>query len=99
MGQNGPEPVSLNIGDVLTLKEAARIAGGVSTYTIRRWAIRYQIGRQMAFAQAWRISGPALRMVLAADNAALEALRARRYDDELVKPYLQPASSEGRSAA
>lgn len=87
-------PVSLNIGDVLSLKEAARIAG-CDDSTIRRWAMQYGIGRQMAFNQAWRISGPAFRMVLAADSAALEAFRDRRYGDELVKPYLQSSLDNG----
>lgn len=89
-----PTPVSLNVGDVLSLKEAARIAG-CDDSTIRRWALQYGIGRQLAFNQTWRISGPAFRMILAADSAALEAFRERRYDDELVTPYLQSTIDNG----
>jgi hypothetical protein len=88
-----PTPVSLNVGDVLSLKEAARIAG-CDDSTIRRWAKLYGIGRQLAFNQTWRISGPALRIVLAADNEALEAFRAGNLDSGLVKPYLNEGAAQ-----
>ncbi len=80
-------PVSISVGDVLSVKAAAEQAGVAET-TVTRWASRYGIGRQLAPHTAWRISEPALRMVLAMDREALDAFRARHFDSPAVRKYL-----------
>lgn len=87
-----PDPVTLSIGDTMSLSEAAR-AANASTATVTRWALRWGIGKQFAPGSPWRISGPALRMIVACDPDALEAFRARRFDSPLVAPYL-PKSAQ-----
>lgn len=82
-----PVPVPLTGADVVGIKQAARLAN-TSGDTIRRWCVRYGIGRQVDRGSAWRISAPALRMVINADFVALDALRMQGIDSPLVKPYL-----------
>lgn len=86
-GESGVEPVSLTTGDILTLKGAARFARTAET-TVARWARRYGIGRQLGPNAPWKISGPGLRMVMAADSVALEAFRARDLTNDRVRQYL-----------
>ena len=80
--------VSLSVGDVLTIREAARLANR-SPDTISNWCRDYGIGRQLKPGVPWRVSGPALRMVLACDLEALEVFRERGFENSVVRPYLR----------
>jgi hypothetical protein len=95
--QTKTEPVPLDAGDTISLKEAAYHAG-VSDDTVRRWSNRYGIGRQLSPGTPWRVSLPALQMLLACDEPALEAFRAGDRSGALVRPYItrqQPGDAGG----
>jgi hypothetical protein len=63
--------------EACTVKIAARIAG-VSERTVQNWAMQHQIGRRIA-GGPWRISRPALQMLLDGDKGALrEYLKGER---------------------
>jgi hypothetical protein len=85
------EPVTLSVGDVQSITQAMATAG-VSGETIRRWCVGYGIGRQWGAGKPWRVSGPALRMILACDHDALEAFRRREFHLPFVAIYLNAAS-------
>lgn len=82
-----PNLAPLNEGEILALKEAAGIAG-VSVDTARRWILKYGIGRQPSPGAAWRISSPALHMVMACDHEALEAFKAGDITNPKVLVYI-----------
>lgn len=85
--------IPLRDGETATLKRAAAIAC-VSPETIRRWAIKYGIGKQLDPGATWHISTPALRMVAACDSEALEAFRAGERTSPLVAGYVSAARSD-----
>jgi hypothetical protein len=87
MRSNHPEPVPLNVGQVTTIKGAASEAH-VSCDSVRRWCASYGIGRQLAEGGTWRVSVPALRMVVACDPEALEAFRRGDVTHPRVVAYL-----------
>lgn len=82
------KPVPIGGFPSLTIKAAAA-ATGYSPDTITRWVRKFGIGRQMGPSSPWRVSVPALMMVVNCDQAALDAFRAGLVDDERVKPYLE----------
>jgi hypothetical protein len=57
--------------EAITVSIAAKIAG-VKPRTIQHWCCVYRIGRRIANGP-WRVSRPALQMLLDGDNAALRA--------------------------
>jgi len=76
------------------LKQAAAIAS-VSPETVRRWAIKYGIGKQIDPGATWRISIPGLLMVIACDSEALDAFSSGALDSPLVTGYII-AARDGR---
>jgi hypothetical protein len=60
-----------NASEAIPVSIAAKIAG-VSVRTIQHWCIVHRIGRRIANGP-WRVSRPALQMLLDGDNAALRA--------------------------
>lgn len=91
-GDDVPQPVSITAWDTLSLGEAA-LAAGVSQDTVARWCRRYGIGRQLTRGSRWRVSGPALRMLVACDTKTLEDFRDRRTELPSVAAYLSPAKA------
>ena len=83
-----PTPVPIADGETVNIKSAARIAN-VSPDTVGRWCRVFGIGRQPSPGSIWRVSLPALRMVVACDDTALEAFRAGDRRSELVARYLE----------
>lgn len=79
--------VPFDVGDKLTVKAAA-FELNCSPDTAIRLARHYGVGWQAVPGGAWSISGPAFRMVAAADMAALAAFCDRKFDDPRVMPYL-----------
>lgn len=75
------EAVAVNI--------AARLAG-VSPRTIQNWCCVHRIGRRIANGP-WRISRPALLMLLDDDQDALRAYRAGDRSSERVLNYFRRA--------
>ncbi|MBZ9655041.1 hypothetical protein [Phyllobacterium lublinensis] len=68
--------IDLSVGEkMITVTEAA-IALGKSPDTIRRYAIKYGIGRQLEKNASWSVSLAALRIIYAKDSAALAAYRS-----------------------
>lgn len=57
--------------EALTLAEAVEVAGR-SASTVRTWCASYHIGRRLA-GGPWKVSRPALLMLLDGDRPALEA--------------------------
>lgn len=90
MGKRESDPkagiVPLYDGETASLKEAAAVAN-ISTDTARRWCVKYGIGRQPSRGAAWRVSLPALRMVMHGDNAALTALKEGKTSQSNVIAY------------
>jgi hypothetical protein len=82
-----PTPVPLEDGDTTNIKTAAALANA-SPDSVARWCRRYGIGHQLEPKTPWRVSLPALRMVIACDTKALEAFRAGDRNSDLVRPYL-----------
>ncbi len=75
-------------GDGVRLSAASE-ALGVPNETLRRWCIRYGIGDQWEAGSVWRVSLPALRMVIDQNWGALELLRQGcRSENKHVRPYL-----------
>lgn len=75
-------------GDSVRLSVASQTFD-VPNETLRRWCIRYGIGDQWEAGSAWRVSLPALRMVMDENWSALELLRhGCRAENEHVRPYL-----------
>jgi hypothetical protein len=57
--------------EAITVSIAAKIAG-VKPRTMQHWCVIHRIGRRIANGP-WRVSRPALQMLLDGDNAALRA--------------------------
>ena len=72
---------------VISVLQAATYAG-VSDDTVRRWCAEHGLGQQPGGRGRWRVSAPALSAFMADDKLALAAIRAGRFDDPIVKPYL-----------
>lgn len=85
------QPVPLGDGETIPIKAAAHVAR-VSPDTVTRWCRDYGIGRQMRPGTPWRVSVPALQMLLACDDAALDAFRSGNRTAPEVVPYLGGAS-------
>ncbi len=64
---------------------------GVPHETLRRWAVKFSIGRQTAPGQPWKVSWPAARMLAAGDGEALRLLKAGQFDADIVRPYIGDA--------
>ena len=84
---SGAKCVPLPRGTVITVSKAAEL-GDVSDDTVRRRAREFGLGAQPGGKGKWRISYPAWSAHLADDWPALDAMRAGRFDDPNVKPYL-----------
>ena len=88
MGESAPPiPVPLRDDETINVKAAALIAN-VSPDTVGRWCRVFGIGRQPSPGSNWRVSRPALRMVAACDDAALDAFRTGDRSNPLVVRYL-----------
>ena len=77
--------------DIISVSEAKAIAG-VSDETIRRWCVKYGIGRKYrAYSWAdnvWQVSRPGLLIVMHRDWDALEQLLADQRHHPALTPYL-----------
>jgi len=72
--------------EAIGTEHAARRAGK-SQRTVREWCAQHQIGRRIG--GRWAVSAPALEMLLADDDEALQAyLRGERLS-ELVRRYFR----------
>ncbi|MGE4172603.1 MAG: hypothetical protein AB7F41_09000 [Methylocystis sp.] len=60
-----------NASEAIPIHIAAKIAG-VKPRTMQHWCVVHRIGRRIANGP-WRVSRPALQMLLDGDNAALRA--------------------------
>jgi hypothetical protein len=78
-----------NAEEAVSIGEAAFLAR-VSASTVRSWAVRYHIGRRIA-GGAWKISAPALLMLLDDDHAALATYLAGERAAEPVASYFARA--------
>lgn len=72
--------------EIIGLKEAAFRAGR-SIKTLRRWCQDRGIGRRPGGMGPWQVSAPALEMLLADDQTALQLLRQGRRDLPEVQRY------------
>lgn len=72
--------------EAITVSIAAKIAG-VKPRTIQHWCCVYRIGRRIANGP-WRVSRPALYMLLDDDMGALRAYRRGDRTSERVARYL-----------
>lgn len=89
-----PSVMSMPVGDIISVSEAMKIAE-VSDETIRRWCAKYGIGRKYRAHSwsdnVWQVSRPGLRIVMAKDWDALEALMAGDRQAHALSPYLDAA--------
>lgn len=69
-----PPAVFMERGDVVNIDRAV-LFSGKDDRTIRRWCVRFGIGRKSSPGAPWEISAPALLMVMQGDHIALEMLR------------------------
>jgi excisionase family DNA binding protein len=67
--------IPYDVAEAISVKEAAAIAG-LSVRTVRRWCDERGIGRQIVPGGSWRVSRPALSMLLDGDERALHGYRA-----------------------
>jgi hypothetical protein len=75
-------------GEGLQLAKASE-ASGIPVETLRRWCIKYGIGDQWEAGGRWRVSIPAIRMVVKGAWGALELFReGAREENEFVRPFL-----------
>jgi hypothetical protein len=89
-GLHSPWPILMRKGETIGMKQAEDKTG-LSAKTIKRWCKEFGIGVHSCSSASWRISAPALLMVLHGDICALELLRSgnrtharvARYYDEL----------------
>lgn len=87
---NEPWPILIRKIEVIGMKQAEDMTN-LSAKTIKRWCKELGIGAHSCSSAPWRISAPALLMVLHGDICALELLRqgnrkharVARYYDEL----------------
>ncbi len=92
-GSNEPWPILIRKDEAIGMKQAEDMTG-LSAKTIKRWCKELGIGVHSCSSAPWRISAPALMMVLHGDICALELLRlgnrgharVARYFDELGVP-------------
>lgn len=88
-----PWPILIRKDEANGMKQAEDMTG-LSAKTIKRWCKELGIGVHSCSSAPWRISAPALMMVLHGDICALELLRlgnrgharVARYFDELGVP-------------
>ena len=77
-------------GEVISLKEAAALAGK-SERTLQLWCERYGLGRRIGW--AWHVSRVALAMHLDGNREALAAYHAGVRTGALVGPYYESAGA------
>ncbi|MEP7452823.1 hypothetical protein [Phyllobacterium sp. SB3] len=87
------KPINLSIGEEMISVTQAAVALGKSPDTIRRYAIKYGIGRQLDKNGAWSVSLAALKMVYAKDPEALTLYRNGDRDAPRVRMYFQTDGS------
>ncbi len=75
-----------NPAEAIGTEQAASRAGR-SDRTIREWCSTHQIGRRIC--GRWAVSGPALEMLLAGDDEALEAYLLGDRLSECVRRYFR----------
>lgn len=81
--------IPYNSEEGITTEDAAHLAS-VSARTIRSWVNKYKIGRQVGGSKrAYRISRPALQMVLDRDWPALSAYLKGARREEIVACYFR----------
>ena len=85
-------PTPYDRRETISVSIAARLAG-VTPRTLRNWCVAYRIGRRVAGGH-WRVSRPALFMLLDDDEDALSAYLAGKRGDERVSAYLRRAGLE-----
>ncbi|MBO6892280.1 MAG: hypothetical protein JJ866_10105 [Roseibium sp.] len=92
-----PWPILMRKAEVIGMKQAEDMTD-LSAKTIKRWCKEFGIGAHSCSSAPWRISAPALMMVLHGDICALELLRqgnrtharvARYYDELGIQPGSQ----------
>ncbi|CAJ0867489.1 hypothetical protein AMST5_01959 [freshwater sediment metagenome] len=75
--------------EAVTVASAAKKAG-VSERTVQNWCVAHRIGRRIA-GGPWRVSSPALLMLLDGDERALRAYRQGDRVSERVLHYFRIA--------
>lgn len=78
--------------EAITVSIAAKIAG-VKPRTIQHWCVVHRIGRRIANGP-WRVSRPALQMLLDDDREALRLYRAGDRTSERVRRYFRRAQTK-----
>jgi hypothetical protein len=81
--------VPFDAREAISVRIAARLAG-VSERTVHNWCVAHSIGRRIA-GGPWRISRPALWMLLDGDQEALRAYLAGDRASERVAWYFRRA--------
>lgn len=79
-------PVFIRKGEEIGMKKAEDMTG-LSAKTIKRWCHEYGIGAHSCASAPWRISAPALMMVVHGDIRALELLRQGQRDHPRVARF------------
>lgn len=79
-------PILIRKGDAIGMKQAEDMTG-LSSKTIKRWCLDLGIGAHSCSSAPWRISAPALMMVLHGDIRALELLRQGKRDHPRVSRF------------
>lgn len=83
---SGSRPQPAKIGNTLSLKDGAYLAGK-SSQTILRWCQGYGIGKQLHPGAPWRVDPVGLAIIMAGDAQALEDYQAGRLDSDAVRRY------------
>ncbi|MBG0801655.1 hypothetical protein IYW40_09175 [Methylocystis sp. H4A] len=78
--------------ETIPVSIAATIAG-VKPRTIQHWCVVYRIGRRIANGP-WRVSRPALQMLLDDDGEALRLYHAGDRTSERVRQYFRRAQTK-----
>jgi hypothetical protein len=85
-GRSDLWPILIRKGEAIGMKQAEDMTGH-SAKTIKRWCLELGIGTHSCPSAPWRISAPALMMVLHGDARALELLRQGKRDHPRVSRF------------